>query len=155
YMIRIGIIGAGYMGALHASVLRRDKRVEVTAVHDAIQERGENLAQSIGAAAYAAAEELIAAVDAVYIATPNSQHTALALAAIGAGKNVFCEKPLATTPAEARSIAEAAAASSRVFQVGFNRRFAPVYKSLKEMLSATPAHSAHVKMNRGELLNPA
>ena len=45
--------------------------------------------------------------------------------------------------------------SKRIFQVGHNRRFAPVYAELKQMLSSThQPHSAHVKMNRGELLNP-
>jgi myo-inositol 2-dehydrogenase/D-chiro-inositol 1-dehydrogenase len=46
-------------------------------------------------------------------------------------------------------------ASSKVFQVGHNRRFAPVYKQVKQLLEVSPAHCAHIKMNRGELLNPA
>ena len=43
----------------------------------------------------------------------------------------------------------------KVFQVGHNRRFAPVYKRLKELLIESPPHTAHIKMNRGELLKPA
>ena len=153
--LKVGIIGAGYIGGLHAAVLARDERVEIVAVHDAIRERAESLARAAGATAMAVADDVIGASDAVYIATPNTQHTDLALACIRARKHVFCEKPLATTLADARLILEAASPHERVFQVGFNRRFAPVYRALKEVLAETPPHSAHVKMNRGELLNPA
>ena len=152
--LRIGIIGAGYIGSLHASILGQDDRVEVVAVHDAIAARADKLARANSATACISAGEVIAASDAVYIATPNTQHTALALAALDAGKHVFCEKPLATSLDDARLIADAASRSDRVFQVGFNRRFAPVYRLLWEMLEERAPHSAHVKMNRGELLNP-
>jgi myo-inositol 2-dehydrogenase/D-chiro-inositol 1-dehydrogenase len=79
----------------------------------------------------------------------------MALAAIAADKHVFCEKPMATTLEDAQRIHEAAEASDKIFQVGHNRRFAPVYKNLKKLLESSPAHCAHMKMNRGELLNPA
>ena len=62
---------------------------------------------------------------------------------------------MATGLDDARRVLEAAEKSKFIFQVGHNRRFAPVYAELKKMLSAThQPHSAHVKMNRGELLNP-
>jgi myo-inositol 2-dehydrogenase/D-chiro-inositol 1-dehydrogenase len=154
--LKVGIIGAGYIGGVHASALARDERVRVAAVHDIIGERAERLAQQAGAAVSASAEELIEASDAVYITTPNTKHTALALAAIGAGKHVFCEKPMATNTSDARLVMEAASRSKQVFQVGHNRRFAPVYAMLKRMVSeGRPSHSAHIKMNRGELINPA
>jgi myo-inositol 2-dehydrogenase/D-chiro-inositol 1-dehydrogenase len=153
--VRVGIIGAGYIGSLHAMILARDERVVIVAAYDAIEERAEKLARSVGAATMINADEVIAASDAVYIATPNTEHTELALAGIRAGRHVFCEKPLATSLDEARQILEATSQSASVFQVGFNRRFAPVYERLKAMLVDAPPHSAHVKMNRGELLNPA
>jgi myo-inositol 2-dehydrogenase/D-chiro-inositol 1-dehydrogenase len=79
----------------------------------------------------------------------------LALACIAAGKHVFCEKPMATSLADARSILNSAFKSTAVFQVGHNRRFAPVYVTLRNLIHASgPAHSAHLKMNRGELINP-
>jgi myo-inositol 2-dehydrogenase/D-chiro-inositol 1-dehydrogenase len=153
--LKVGIIGAGYMGGVHASALARDDRVRVSAVHDIDAGRAERLARSTGASVSASAEELIEATDAVYITTPNTKHTALALAAIGAGKHVFCEKPMATNTGDARLVMEAASATGQVFQVGHNRRFAPVYATLKRMLSEGSApHSAHIKMNRGELINP-
>ena len=153
--LRVGIIGAGYIGGLHAAVLARDDRVRVAAVHDAAGERAERLAESTKAEIANSVAELIEAVDAVFITTPNTKHTAIARAAIDAGKHVFCEKPVSTTIEEARLVLNAASGSKSVFQVGHNRRFAPVYTTLKEMLSESgPPHSAHVKMNRGELINP-
>ena len=152
--IRVGIIGAGYIGGVHASVLARDGRVRVSSVYDVVSERAASLAGSTGAAVARSAEELIEACDAIYVATPNTRHTELAVAAATAGRHVFCEKPMATSLEEARRVLEAAGASESVFQVGHNRRFAPVYTTLKRMLSETRPHSAHVKMNRGELIKP-
>lgn len=153
--MRVGIIGAGYVGGLHAAVLARDERVRVAAIHDISRDRVERLASSTGAAIARDAEALIEGVDAVYITTPNTKHTGLALAAIAAGKHVFCEKPMATSIADARAVLDAASQTNALFQVGHNRRFAPVYAALKQMLAeSAPPHSAHVKMNRGELINP-
>jgi len=153
--IKIGIIGAGYIAGVHASVLARDERVQLTAVHDAIPAAAEKLAGAYNATAVNTTLEVLERSDAVFITTPNTQHVSLAFAAIETGKHVFCEKPLATNIEDAQRVFQKASASSNVFQVGHNRRFAPVYATLKRMLSETHSpHSAHVKMNRGELLNP-
>jgi myo-inositol 2-dehydrogenase/D-chiro-inositol 1-dehydrogenase len=135
--LRIGIAGAGYAGEMHAAVLGQDDRVDV------------HLAPS------SAFQELLKDSDAIYITTLNARHASLALEAIAAGKHVFCEKPMATSVGDAHQILEAANASGKVFQVGHNRRFAPAYKRLKELLKESPPHTAHIKMNRGELLKPA
>ena len=154
--IKIGIIGAGYIGGVHASVLARDERVEVASVYDIIEEKARQLAHtSAEAEVSASADEVIEKSDAVFICTPNTKHTAVSIAAADAGKHVFSEKPMATNLEEARAVLEAANKSNKVFQVGFNRRFAPVYQKLKSIITQeSKPHSAHVKMNRGELLNP-
>jgi myo-inositol 2-dehydrogenase/D-chiro-inositol 1-dehydrogenase len=153
--IKIGIIGAGYIGGVHSDILARDSRVQVASVFDVDDERAQRLARRTGAVISTNADELIEASDAVYITTPNTRHTELAIAAVTAGKHVFCEKPMATSLTGAQRILDIAVSASNVFQVGHNRRFAPVYATLKEMISDDGApHSAHVKMNRGELINP-
>ena len=153
--IKIGIIGTGYIAGVHASVLARDERVQLTAVYDAVPEPAERLAGAHNATAVATTLELLERCDAVFITTPNTQHVSLAIAAIETGKHVFCEKPLATNVADAQAVFEKANDSEKIFQVGHNRRFAPVYAELKRLLSETyTPHSAHVKMNRGELLKP-
>src|SRR5688572_16224570 len=154
-MIRVGIIGAGYIGGVHAGILARDKRVKLVAIHDLLPERAEQLAASHNAIAVATPLELLERSDAVFITTPNTKHVSLAIAAIDTGKHVFCEKPLATNISDAQKVFDEVNNGSGVFQVGHNRRFAPVYVELKRLLTSTHApHSAHVKMNRGELLKP-
>ncbi|MBC7911579.1 MAG: Gfo/Idh/MocA family oxidoreductase, partial [Pyrinomonadaceae bacterium] len=128
--LKVGIIGAGYIGGVHASVLARDERVSVASVYDIDADRASRLARSAGASVAVSAEEVIRDCDAVYITTPNTKHTELAIAAAVAGRHVFCEKPMATNLADARSVLEAANESQLVFQVGHNRRFAPVYAAL-------------------------
>jgi myo-inositol 2-dehydrogenase/D-chiro-inositol 1-dehydrogenase len=153
--IKIGFLGSGYIAGVHASILARDPRVEVTAVHDVLKSRAKTLARTIGANVAHSVAEVLATCDALYITTPNTKHTQLAILAVEERKHVFCEKPMATSVADAERIVNIAEKSGKVFQVGHNRRFAPVYAELKRMLSETHrAHSAHVKMNRGELLNP-
>jgi myo-inositol 2-dehydrogenase / D-chiro-inositol 1-dehydrogenase len=153
--IKIGFIGAGYIAGVHAAILADDERVEVATVHDLDRERAEHLARSTGASVAHSSSEALAICDAVYITIPNTKHDELAILAAEAGNHVFCEKPMATRLADARRVLKAAEKSKFVFQVGHNRRFAPVYVELKRMLSEThQAHSAHVKMNRGELVSP-
>lgn len=153
--LKIGIIGGGYIGGVHSALLARDDRVSLAMVHDVAVDRAEQLARATGASVAQTVDELIDEVDALYIATPNTKHTAVALTAIDAGRNVFCEKPMATSIEDARRILDAATRAGIILQIGHNRRFAPVYVALKQMLTETgPAHSAHVKMNRGELINP-
>ena len=153
--IKVGIVGAGYIAGVHAAILSNDPRVELTAVHDVVPKCAEKLARTHNAKPLVSADEVISVCDAVYITTPNTKHVPLAIAAIEAGKHVFCEKPLATTVSDAELVAQKATQSKGVFQVGHNRRFAPVYATLKQMLADThKPHSAHVKMNRGELLKP-
>src|SRR5215211_3704026 len=153
--IRIGIMGAGYIAGVHANVLARDERTQLTAVYDVDAQSAETLAATHNCTAVATTLELLERCDAVFITTPNTQHVSLSIASIETGKHVFCEKPLATSVADAERVFKRASEGRGVFQVGHNRRFAPVYATLKRMLAEThPPHSAHVKMNRGELLKP-
>jgi myo-inositol 2-dehydrogenase/D-chiro-inositol 1-dehydrogenase len=153
--IKIGFLGAGYIAGVHAAILARDERVEVASIHDVVRERAERFARSTGASVAHSSSEVLATCDAVYITTPNTKHTELAIVAAEAGNHVFCEKPMATSVADARRVLTAAEKSKFVFQIGHNRRFAPVYAELKRMISEThQPHSAHVKMNRGELVSP-
>ncbi len=153
--LKLGIVGAGYIGGVHAAILARDDRVQLAAIHDVDEQRAAKLARAHDAHIATTPTEVIERCDAVYITTPNTQHVSLALAALEAGKHVFCEKPLATNVNDAKIVFEKARNSKSAVQVGHNRRFAPVYATLKQLLSQTHTpHSAHVKMNRGELLNP-
>ena len=152
--VKIGIVGTGFVGNLHGRIYSREDRAEIAALYDIIPERAEKLSRSIGGKVCSSREELLDNCDAVLVCTPNKTHTEIASAAVAAGKHVFCEKPFSIGIEAARKLLEIANGSSGVFQVGHNRRYAPVYAKLKELIAETQAHSAHIKMNRGELKNP-
>ena len=154
--INIGIIGCGYMGGVHARNLAADPRVKLAGVADVSPGRAADLARSTRAQAFASAAELLSAgVDAVYVTTPNTLHTEAVLQALAGGAHVFSEKPMATQFAEAQQIRAAAQTAKGIYQVGHNRRFAPVYLFCQEQIRAGfSVSSAHIKMNRGELQNP-
>jgi len=155
--IKVGIIGAGHMGRTHGAILAQDKRVEISGVVDVQKERADALAAMLNTKAYSKLEDLVSdKIDALYVTTPNTRHLEPVAAALEAGVHVFSEKPMATSLQEASIILERVKQSGRVYQVGLNRRFAPVYKYAKELITAgdiTP-YLAHIKMNRGELENP-
>lgn len=152
--VRIGIIGTGYIGNVHGRIHSRDERAEIAALYDIIPERAAATAKTIGGKVCGSREELLESSDAVLICSPNKTHKEIALHALGEGKHVFCEKPFSIGITDAGELRDAANKGSGVFQVGHNRRYAPVYAKLKELLQSDKAHSAHIKMNRGELKNP-
>lgn len=152
--IKIGIIGTGYIGNVHGRIYARDERVEIAALYDIIPERAVATSRSIGGKVCSSREELLDLCDAVLVCTPNRTHKEIGLHALAEGKHLFCEKPFAVGIDDAREFRDAANASRGVVQVGHNRRFAPVYQRLRELLNDETPHSAHIKMNRGELKVP-
>src|SRR6266550_8685669 len=105
--IKIGFLGAGYIAGVHAAILSRDERVEIAAVHDVVKRRSQQLARSTGATLAHSSSEVLAICNAIYITTPNTKHTELAIIAAEEGKHVFCEKPIATNLADARRVLNA------------------------------------------------
>lgn len=155
--VRIGFIGAGFIAGIHAGLLGTDRRVTVACVHDPDDRAAAAFALKTGAAVAPSSGDLIDAVDSVYVCSPNALHADVAVRALSAGLHVFSEKPMATSLEDARRVAAAARTGRGVYQVGFNRRFASVYRALKERVDSgalTPT-SALLKMNRGELRRPA
>jgi myo-inositol 2-dehydrogenase/D-chiro-inositol 1-dehydrogenase len=133
----VGVIGVGMIGQEHINRLDGGPGgSRVVAVADADAERAASVAERLPAAkAVATGEELIAsdAVDAVVVTSWGPTHEQYVLACIAAGKPVFCEKPLATTQEACRRIVDAeVAAGRRLVQVGFNRRYDPAHRALKQ-----------------------
>lgn len=138
-MSRIGVavVGAGRAGAVHARNLASYvPGAEVRAVVDESVVAAEELSRSVGApdtgspdtgapGSFPTLEEAFerAEIDAVVIATPTFTHRDLALSAAGAGKHVFCEKPMALTTQECEEMISAAQEANVVLQIGFMRRF--------------------------------
>jgi myo-inositol 2-dehydrogenase / D-chiro-inositol 1-dehydrogenase len=137
--LNIGVIGVGMIGQEH---IRRLTTVlagaNVVAISDANASTAEEVAGRVpGANVYATGEELITAkeVDAAIVTSWGPTHATYVLAAIKAGKPVFCEKPLAETEADCSAILDAEAAfGRRLVQVGFMRRFDGQYRAMKETI---------------------
>jgi myo-inositol 2-dehydrogenase / D-chiro-inositol 1-dehydrogenase len=133
----VALIGSGRMGSFHAETLaRRLPGARLAAVADAAPGAADRLVGALGAGrAYRDAAQLWddPDVDAVVIATPARTHADLVVAATGAGKAVFCEKPMAVTLADADRAIDAARAAGVVLQVGFNRRFAPDWAAARQL----------------------
>ena len=114
-------------------------KVRVTAVSDVNADAAAAVAAPIGATVHATGEDLIAdpEVDAVVVCSWGPTHEQYVLAAIAAGKQVFCEKPLATTQDACLRIVEAEVAyGSRLVQVGYMRRYDAAYRALKRVLDS-------------------
>ncbi|NNF00187.1 MAG: Gfo/Idh/MocA family oxidoreductase [Pyrinomonadaceae bacterium] len=153
--VKIGIIGTGYIGNVHGRIFSGIKGAEIAALFDIVPERAERTSRTIGGKVCGSREELFDHCDAVLVCTPNKTHIEIATDAVDHEKHVFCEKPFAIGTQDAKKLLETAEKGTGVFQVGHNRRFAPAYAKLRSLLQEDEAHSAHVKMNRGELKNPA
>ena len=153
---KIGIIGAGGVGGIHAAILSKDPRAKLHCFFDLEAGRAQAMASRFGGTAARSLEEFLQACDAAFVCTPNTTHEQVAMAVLEAGKHVFCEKPFALNLESAARLRDRAARSRLIYQVGHNRRFAPVYKVLKQAIDAGELRplSVHAKMNRGELINP-
>jgi myo-inositol 2-dehydrogenase/D-chiro-inositol 1-dehydrogenase len=133
--LRIGVVGAGQMGRYHVERLAGSvPNAEVVAVSDVFAEGARQVAERVGARAYADGHELIAddQVQAVLIASPGPTHEEFTLACLAADKPVLCEKPLAPTIDACLRVLEAEAAKPRrLIQVGFMRRYDDGFRALK------------------------
>src|SRR4026209_915416 len=109
-MLRVGILGAGFAGSMHARSTLGLKDVQVVAVAAIPLSEAAPLAKECGAPV-ATAEQICTAkdVDLVVVATPTHLHAEYAIAAANAGKHVFCEKPLARTIEQGQAMVRAAA----------------------------------------------
>ncbi|SMQ19915.1 myo-inositol 2-dehydrogenase / D-chiro-inositol 1-dehydrogenase [Streptomyces sp. Ag82_O1-12] len=131
--MRIGVIGTGRIGTIHANTLSRHREVGSLILTDADPARAQELAHRLGETAAPGVEEIFRwGVDAVVITTATSAHAELIGRAARSGLPVFCEKPIALDlPGSMTAIAEVEAAGT-VLQMGFQRRFDAGYTGARE-----------------------
>lgn len=133
--LRIGIIGAGWIGRWHAARWGR-LPVRLMGFYDVDSASADSAAAQYGGRAFASVEQLIESVDVVQVCTPSSFHRVAVLAAAAAGKHIFCEKPLARTLEDARAIIEGCERAGVRLFVGQVLRFFPQYRRAKALVEA-------------------
>ena len=135
--IRYGLIGAGAFGTFCIEHYRKSELIEVVAVADANVELARKTATHFKLDLVESAEAMLARgdVDLVHLATPPFTHADLALKAIAAGKHVLCEKPLATSVADARRMLDAARDANRLLVVNLIMRYDPLNRRVRQIVA--------------------
>lgn len=150
--LRAGVVGAGFIGRVHARSARL-AGATLAGVTASTPERSALAADELGAErAFATAEDLVASgdIDVVHICTPNHLHAPLALAALGAGKHVVCEKPLALDATTAQQMADAARDAGLVATVPFVYRYYPTVREARSRIDS--ARIGDVRLVHGSYL---
>ena len=134
-MMKVGLLGAGRIGGVHARAISTNRGSELAAVSDRFPDSAEKLAATYGSVARDT-DDIIAdpSIDAVLIATSTDTHADLIEAATAAGKAVLCEKPVDLSLERAKACEAVVAKSGRPVMIGFNRRFDSNFSTLKASL---------------------
>ena len=146
-VINVGLVGAGWMGRAHAAAFESVTRIfgtepatlKIAAVADVSGEAAKDFAQRFGVGIFTTNWRDIVndpEIHVIDITTPNDVHPQIALAAIAAGKHVYCEKPMANTAGEARAMHEAARDARIVTLVGFNYLCSPIQAYARQLIEA-------------------
>lgn len=137
-MLKVGLIGCGFMGSMHANCYNNLKDVKVTAVADVRREKAEELSKISGAEIYACGKDLIekADVDVIDICLPTFLHAEHALLAMDKVKYLFVEKPVALTYEEGLKLIEKSKQTGCQVQIGQVIRFWDEYVELKKIIDS-------------------
>lgn len=147
-VLRIGIIGAGRIGRIHAENLLRHPQAEVAAIADAMA--GQPLRDWAAARSIARVDADAGrimddrSIDAVFICSPTDSHVSLIEEAARAGKHIFCEKPVSRHIGRTKLALQAAERAGVMLQVGFNRRFDRNFRRLKQWAAEGAVGDPHL-----------
>ncbi len=146
--LRIGVIGAGRIGKIHAENLtRRIPGATVVAIADPALEAARETAERLRIPlAMADHHEILSdpEVDAVVICSSTNTHASIICEAAQAGKHIFCEKPISYDLAQIDESLSAVNKAGVKLQVGFNRRFDPSFRNVREMVAAGKIGEPHI-----------
>lgn len=137
-MVKVALIGAGFIAQTHASAYKKIKNAEIVAVADKIEETGMKFAQDYNVKYYKDSDEIFKDnnIDMVDICVPTFLHEAMVLKAAAAKKNIFCEKPLALSLEQADNMIKAVKDNGVKAMVGHALRFWPEYMKVKEYIES-------------------
>lgn len=121
--LRVGVVGVGYLGSIHAAIYARMPNVELVSVCDVDRDRAAEIAAKSNCQACTDYTQLVGQVDAVSIVVPTSLHRSVAEPFLNAGTHMLLEKPVASTVDDAQAIVDCAARSGAILQIGHIERF--------------------------------
>jgi predicted dehydrogenase len=142
--VRIGVVGAGVLGRVHAKLYKGIAGAELVGVYDANPETARAVAAEFGTTAFLSTAELAAAVDGLSVAVPTDRHHDVVLPLLAGGTHVLVEKPIAHSSDSARAMVEVAAGRGLILAVGHVERFNPVV----ECLDRTPGEPRFIEAHR-------
>ena len=132
--MKVGLLGAGRIGAFHAGVLAEHEDVDTLMVGDIDAERAAEVAKEVGGQPGTIEEVIGSGLDAAVIAAATSAHAELINACLDEALPTFCEKPVALDYEETVAIVDRTESSGAILQVGFMRRFDPGYREAKRLI---------------------
>ena len=137
-MVKIAIVGAGYIGKLHANICKEIQNASVVAIVDMVEEKAKDLAFELGAKFYTDVDMLLdnKDIDVVAVCTPTYTHAEIVKRVANAKKNIFCEKPFALSMKEADEMVEVVKKNNIKSMVGHVLRFWPEYVKAKEIVES-------------------
>ena len=143
--MKAAVIGLGWWGRHIVTSLKNSDKIVVTTVAARSREKHQDFADEAGVTLLSSYEDVLAddSVEAVILCTPHSQHEEQCLAAIAAGKQLFCEKPLALNTASVKKIVEAARARDIIIGIGHERRFEASMEEIAKRV-AGPGFGVHM-----------
>ena len=131
-LIRVGLVGAGFIADIHAEALKRIPGVSVTAIADPVAARAQGLADRWGVSnCHTSAEDLIGKVDVAHVLVPPNLHRCVAKPLLAGGLSVLLEKPMAETPEDCAALQNAAASAGVALGVNQNFVFHPAQTKLQ------------------------
>ncbi len=132
--LKVGVIGAGFMGENHIRLISTIYGVKLVGIFDPNNERANELAQKYRTTAFSSIDALLAEAEAIVLVSPTSTHFALAKQCLEAGKHLLVEKPLASTSAEALELVSLAKEKNLRLAVGHLERFNPAFVELVKLV---------------------
>ena len=142
-LIKVGVVGVGHLGKEHARIYSQLSGCELVGVHDVNPKAAEAVAKKTRCRVFQSVQELAAAVDAISVVVPTTAHREVAGAFLEQGKDVFIEKPIAETTAQAEELVRMARDKGVLIQVGHIERFNPVLSFLEKNLHEPKFIEAH------------
>jgi len=126
-MLKIGVLGAGHLGKIHIKCIKEIEQFELVGFYDPNTETAARVSEEFGLKKFDTLHDIIDAVDVVDIVTPTVSHFDCASESLKKSRHVFIEKPIVTTPEEARELIKIAEEASVKVQVGHVERFNPAF----------------------------